>query len=396
MRSLPRFRKFLPGHVLRVVGLLALILVAGRPGALAGVSALTAIDVAPTVTLPIDFERQFTATGTFSDGTTADVTTSVAWSSSDPSIATVSNAVGSPGLATTVATGTAEIRAELDGVTGSATLTVSADRLVAIEVKPTDPSIVLGTTKNFVVAGTLSTGDVRNLTQLATWSSSDPSVATVTNGPPAKGHAVAVALGTTEIRAQSGTISGATTLTVRPPSASCAGGPFVCKTAGRASFTVANRVDDRSDVVRFAWTFGEATTMAELGAPTADTDYRVCVWDSTGGVRHLVMDLQAPAAGDCHGRACWHPIDGGGFRYVNRSRLPDGLEEMTIRPGPSGKALVRVRGRGPALPDPTMPFAQDPAILVQVVSATGACWGAGFATPADVNTAQKLVANEKP
>lgn len=136
--------------------------------------------------------------------------------------------------------------------------------------------------------------------------------------------------------------------------------------------------------------------MAELGDPTADTDYRLCVWDSTGGVRHLVMDLQAPAAGDCRGRACWQPIEGGGFRYVNRSRLPDGLEEMTIQPGPPGKALVRVRGRGPALPDPTMPFAQDPAIIVQVVNKTSACWGTGFATPADVNTARKLVAKEKP
>lgn len=52
------------------------------------------ISIASTTT------KQFTATGTFTDGSKQDVTTSVAWNSSDANVATISNALGFQGLAT--------------------------------------------------------------------------------------------------------------------------------------------------------------------------------------------------------------------------------------------------------------------------------------------------------
>ena len=45
---------------------------------------------------------RFSATGTFSDSTTQDLTTSAIWSSSAPSVATISNAAGSIGTATSI------------------------------------------------------------------------------------------------------------------------------------------------------------------------------------------------------------------------------------------------------------------------------------------------------
>ena len=83
-----------------------------------------------------------------------------------------------------------------------------------------------------------------------------------------------------------------------------------------------------------------------------------------------------------------------GQRYVNRSRLPDGLDELTIVTGPNGKALVRVRGRGTMLPDPSIPFAGDPKITVQLVTPKEVCWGAEFSTSGDGKTAGKLVAKD--
>ena len=47
--------------------------------------------------LPRGTVQQFTATGTYSDGSTQDLTTSVSWTSSDTSVATISNAAGSNG-----------------------------------------------------------------------------------------------------------------------------------------------------------------------------------------------------------------------------------------------------------------------------------------------------------
>jgi Collagen triple helix repeat (20 copies)/Bacterial Ig-like domain (group 2) len=71
--------------------------------------------------------QQFTATGTYSDGSTQNLTATATWASSDTSVATVSNASGSQGLATAVNdnNGSAVISATADGITGSTDLTVA-------------------------------------------------------------------------------------------------------------------------------------------------------------------------------------------------------------------------------------------------------------------------------
>jgi hypothetical protein len=67
----------------------------------------------------------FTATGTFSDGSTLDVTTFVTWTSSNTATADVSNANGSRGQATAFAAGTTTIQAQRGAVTATTILTVN-------------------------------------------------------------------------------------------------------------------------------------------------------------------------------------------------------------------------------------------------------------------------------
>lgn len=90
---------------------------------------LQSIAVTPaTATVGQGKTKQFTATGTFSDSTTQDITSLVAWSSSDTSVATID----STGLATVLssatkgatATITATASGGLGSSSGSATLTV--------------------------------------------------------------------------------------------------------------------------------------------------------------------------------------------------------------------------------------------------------------------------------
>jgi len=69
--------------------------------------------------------HQLTATATMSDATTADVTGSVVWASSDPTIASVS----SSGLVAAIAPGTAQITATAGSVVGTFSLTVIAQTL---------------------------------------------------------------------------------------------------------------------------------------------------------------------------------------------------------------------------------------------------------------------------
>ena len=66
--------------------------------------------------------QQFTATGTFSDNSTQNLTGQVTWASATTAVATIT----AGGLATGVAAGTSTISATLGAVSGSTVLTVTA------------------------------------------------------------------------------------------------------------------------------------------------------------------------------------------------------------------------------------------------------------------------------
>jgi uncharacterized protein YjdB len=176
---------------------------------------LVSIQVTPTnPSVAAGRTQQFTATGTFSDATTQNLTTQVAWTSSAAAVATISNAAGSQGLATALKVGTTTISATLGGVTGSTTLTVSAAVLVSIQVTPTNPSVAAGRTQQFTATGTFSDATTQNLTTQVTWASSATAIATISNAAGSQGLATALKVGTTTISATLGGVTGSTTLTV--------------------------------------------------------------------------------------------------------------------------------------------------------------------------------------
>lgn len=83
---------------------------------------LTSISVTPSsATLSVSGTQQLTATGTYSDSSTPDITNSVSWVSSDTAVATVS----STGLVTAVAGGSATITASLSGQNDTSVITVN-------------------------------------------------------------------------------------------------------------------------------------------------------------------------------------------------------------------------------------------------------------------------------
>jgi len=149
---------------------------------------------------------QYIATGTYSDGSTQNLTGSVTWLSSNTKVATITTA----GVATGLTAGSATIQATLGTISGSTTLTVAPPVLVSIAVTPPNNGIVVGGTQQFVATGTYSDGSSQNLTSAATWSSSNPAAATIT----AAGLATGAGVGSTTIQALSGTISGTASLTV--------------------------------------------------------------------------------------------------------------------------------------------------------------------------------------
>jgi hypothetical protein len=156
--------------------------------------------------MPAGEDQQLKATASYSNGTTEDVTASVAWTSSSAAIATVS----AGGLAAAVAPGTATLTAAISGVTGSAQFTVTAKAVTSIAVAPGAASIPAGTSQQFTATATYSDGSTGDLTSTATWASSSASAATVN----AAGLASGLAMGSTTITASAGTVSGTAALTV--------------------------------------------------------------------------------------------------------------------------------------------------------------------------------------
>ncbi len=173
-----------------------------------GPAEIVSITVAPaTASIEEGDTQQFTASGSYSDTTTGDVTSLVTWSSSDAGVATIA----ADGLATGVAAGEAQIVATHGAVQGSATLTV-APALVSIAVTPVNPMMTMPGTLQFTATGTYSDSSTSDVSATALWSSGNPAVATILPG----GVAAGVSPGTSVVSATIGAISASTTLTVTP------------------------------------------------------------------------------------------------------------------------------------------------------------------------------------
>jgi len=158
---------------------------------------------------------QLTATGTYSNGSMQNLTSSATWTSSTPGIATISNTAGSKGLATatTSSIGSTTISALYSGITATTTLSTSHVSLIAV-TPSSPPCIAPGTTQQFIATGTLSdtNSTQQNLTAFATWMSLNTTVADVGNTASSKGLAIANDAGTADIRAAYDGIPGFVTL----------------------------------------------------------------------------------------------------------------------------------------------------------------------------------------
>jgi hypothetical protein len=103
------------------------------------VSGLLSVAITPsTPSVPAGLTQQFHATGTLSDTSTADLTTSASWASGTPTHATVDAASG---LANAIAVGSTVITATSGSVSGNTTLNVTPAVLESISITP-NPAVV--------------------------------------------------------------------------------------------------------------------------------------------------------------------------------------------------------------------------------------------------------------
>src|SRR5438105_230283 len=176
---------------------------------------LTSITVLPAgASVHAGLSQQFSATGSFSDGSSSDITSTVTWASDNPAAATIS----SSGVATAVAAGSSTISASSGSITGSVTLNVTPAHLTTIAVTPLNGAVVVGQTQQFTATGTYTDSSTQNITAAVNWSSTNASAASID----ASGLAAAKTTGGTTITATSGSITGNTSLTVNAGSTATA------------------------------------------------------------------------------------------------------------------------------------------------------------------------------
>ena len=162
------------------------------------------LSIAPATT------EQFTATGTYSDGSTQNITASVTWSSSNTAVSSISSAAPTQGLAKGISPGQSVISATSGSIVGSATLTVTSATVTAIAVSPQNANIPLGIAQQFTALGTFSDGTTQDITNVVIWKSSASGIASIT----VSGLATALNVGTTTISAAFGSSTGSAPLTV--------------------------------------------------------------------------------------------------------------------------------------------------------------------------------------
>jgi len=124
---------------------------------------------------------QMFAVGTFNDGSTGNP--AVTWSiSPSNTVATISPG----GLVTSVATGTATVTAtatQNPSITGTQSLTVIVGCIESITLNPTSGSITNGGTTSVSITATAQTcSGAVPITNVATWTSSNTQIATVSSG----------------------------------------------------------------------------------------------------------------------------------------------------------------------------------------------------------------------
>jgi trimeric autotransporter adhesin len=158
--------------------------------------------------------RQLTATGTYSDNSTQDLTATATWAPTASATATLSNTAGSVGKATALSPGTVTVTATLSGVTGSTMLSVTPAALVSIAVTPANASIAKSTTQQLTATGTYTDNSIQNLTTSVAWAPAAGAIATVSNAAGSQGLASAQSPGTVAVTATLGTIVGSAGLTV--------------------------------------------------------------------------------------------------------------------------------------------------------------------------------------
>lgn len=297
---------------------------------------LTTIAITPSApSIVAGTTQQFTATATYNDGSTANMTSTASWTVTNSAVATISSA----GLATGVSSGSTTVTASLSGVNGTAVLAVTSNvvpvTLTNIAVTPSTASIVSGRTKQYTATGTYSDGSTANVTATAIWAATNTAIATVNSS----GLATGVSTGSTTLTASIGSVSGTATMTVTPKTITTIAvspNPASFAVGANQQFTATATYSDKStaDVTSTVnWTVSNTTvaTIASSGLATGEAVGSTTATAALNGVSGSASLAVTLASGSETNITTWHvDTQRSGLNANEQSLTPSNITPSTF------------------------------------------------------------------
>jgi cysteine-rich repeat protein len=136
----------------------------------------------------------------------------------------------------------------------------------------------------------------------------------------------------------------------------------------------------------------DSTSPGEVGNPTVDTDYALCIYDETANVPALAARIDVPAGSG------WQAINPTRFQYKDVAGSVNGVQRLRID-GKAKGTKVQLLAKGPNIPLPgpvasDRYFARDDHVTVQLRNTVGGCWTLRLSSD-QRNTATEFKAKKK-
>ncbi len=162
--------------------------VSGVISVIISAATLQKIDIVASSSLAAGVSEQLSAIGTFSDGSTQNITADLSWQSSIPSVASIGDQTA---LLTTIQQGSVVITATNGELTDTKNVTISLAILSKLSIVPSAISLAKGSTKEVTVTAFYSDQSFIDVSNQVTWLSSDNTITTVQDGTAlVEGHEV--------------------------------------------------------------------------------------------------------------------------------------------------------------------------------------------------------------
>jgi hypothetical protein len=155
-------------------------------------------------------EQQFFVTANLSDGSSLDITASATWDTGNSAIISINNS----GLGSLVSAGATSVVATYQGQTSSVNFTVLDKTLSSIELSLSAPSLSVGVAGQVICIATYSDASTEDITESASYSVDDSSIAIISNNNLEEGKINTLAAGSVSITGSFGGMVNSKTLTV--------------------------------------------------------------------------------------------------------------------------------------------------------------------------------------